>query len=89
MSEHLDGWVRAYAAVTAGHSSACPRCGQGVVHARFIGDPATRIGYALLWCDMCRLGQRLSRLRVPDDLEPHGWDDDTALDGLVDVRFEP
>lgn len=89
MSEDLDGWVRAFVALAAGDSPACPRCRQGVVHARFIGDPATRIGYALLWCDACRRGHRLSRLRVPENFELHGWDDDTALDGLVDVRFEP
>ncbi|MFG1673094.1 hypothetical protein [Micromonospora sp. NPDC049282] len=52
----------------------CPSCGRGRVHVSWTGDPVTRIGYAVVWCDACEKGIYLSRVGVPDGVEMFTFD---------------
>lgn len=64
-------WARAYASLGDGGIVACPKCGQAELQTRFVGDPATRLGFGLLWCTDCGAGARLCRVEVPETLELH------------------
>ncbi len=81
-------WAKAYAQIAAGDSAACPKCGHEDVQSRFVGDPATRLGYGLLWCTNCGYGARLSRVKVPENLEIREWEDENALAGVPEINFE-
>lgn len=62
-------WVRAYLAKLDGKEVVCPECGAGQVSWRLAGDPASRFGYAILWCGQCGKGDRLSRVQFPVGVE--------------------
>ncbi|GAA4893685.1 hypothetical protein GCM10023223_03530 [Stackebrandtia albiflava] len=49
-------------------ASACPSCGYRRLDVLFVGDGATRIGWATLWCGDCLRGIRFSRVCAPRDL---------------------
>lgn len=62
-------WLKALAEARFGSGDkvcgACPRCGHEQVRARYIVDPASRVGYVLMWCDACLHGISVSRVRAP------------------------
>lgn len=45
---------------------ACPDCGRAHLEARYVVDPASRMGYVLLWCGACLHGITVSRVRAPE-----------------------
>ncbi|GAA1822638.1 hypothetical protein HC028_15225 [Planosporangium flavigriseum] len=47
----------------------CPSCGDGKVKISYTGDPQSRIGYAILWCDACLRGIHLSRVGIPEGVD--------------------
>lgn len=83
-----DPWLAVYLEKLGGGTPACPVCREGAVAWRHVGDPATRIGYAIVWCSRCLRGGHMSRLRAPDG-EPlvSIHDGEAALGGLPAIRF--
>jgi hypothetical protein len=83
--KHL-AWVRAYARIVDGHGDQpCPRCREGVIGWRIIGDLETRIGYAVLWCTACAHGTSISRLKAAPGMPMRAFDDPAATDGIPEV----
>jgi len=81
-------WMRAYLEKASGSDAACPECGIGRISWRLVADPATRIGYALLWCDECHKGSHLSRVCFPAGLELASLlDPKSASDGVPNIEF--
>ncbi|MER6418671.1 hypothetical protein [Streptomyces sp. NPDC001137] len=67
----------------------CPRCGHADLHARYIVDRETRIGYLLMWCSVCLHGISVSRVRANEGAEIRWFGDADALEGVPDfVRCE-
>ncbi|MGH2731389.1 MAG: hypothetical protein ACRDJG_00275 [Actinomycetota bacterium] len=66
-------WAKAYEAMYLALPeklpASCPNCGQSPLRLVFIGNPASRIGYADFWCDNCLYGLRISRVEVPAGVE--------------------
>jgi len=81
-------WAKAYAQIAVGDPAGCPKCGHNDVQSRFIGNPTTRLGYGLLWCTNCGRGARLSRVKVPEGLKLHEWEEKSALADLPEINFE-
>ena len=52
-------------ALIDGLAPACPACGEPALTVAYAGDPETRLGFGVVWCQACRCAVRLSRLRVP------------------------
>jgi len=69
-------------AAAADEPISCPTCGQKRLEFRYIGDPSTRIGYVLLWCNACLHGISVSRVRAPESVVMGGFDDPHALAGV-------
>ncbi len=46
-----------------------PECPEEKVCYRYIGDPATRYGYLVAWCNSTKKGINVSRLKIPDGVE--------------------
>ena len=44
---------------------ACPSCGEHDIQYQYVGDPATRIGFLMVWSAACSYGIHLSRVGVP------------------------
>jgi hypothetical protein len=44
----------------------CPEGDGGELHISYTGDPADRIGYAILWCDVSRNGIFVHRVGIPE-----------------------
>jgi hypothetical protein len=65
---HMD-WLRAYLERLDGKLVLCPECGGAQVEWKLVGDPLSRVGYAILWCGHCGKGGRLSRLHFPDGVD--------------------
>lgn len=71
-----------------GEDSACPECGKSGIEWRLAGDPATRVGYAILWCAHCYKGSRLSRVRFPEHIAfVSMFDARAVVDGIPDIEF--
>lgn len=80
----MDAFLRIHAAAPKPVSVDCPSCGRGNVHVTYTGDPSTRIGYAIAWCDACLKGIYLSRVEIPDGAEMFTFDTPEAeVDALV------
>lgn len=47
----------------------CPSCGLHNLQLSYVAQPATRVGYACLWCNTCLQGIWLSRVKVPLGVE--------------------
>jgi hypothetical protein len=72
-------WLRAIASVAKQAEPAiCPSCGRGPISFRYIGDPATRVGYVLVWCPLCNTGIRISRAEAPLHVELVPFDGDIS-----------
>jgi hypothetical protein len=65
----MDAFSRVHAASPEPVSVPCPSCGRGTVHVTYVGDPDSRMGYAIAWCDVCLKGIYLSRLEIPEGVE--------------------
>ncbi len=65
----MDAYEQIARALPAATSVACPSHGDGRVHVVYTGDPDSRIGYAIAWCDACHEGVSLDRLHVPAGVE--------------------
>jgi hypothetical protein len=65
-----EAWVAAFSRIRdawpADIKVKCPTCGKGEVKVSYTGDPQTRIGYAVVWCDVCLHGTYLPRVGIPD-----------------------
>lgn len=79
-------WVKAYLRRLDGAEAWCPACARGRVQWRLAGDPSTRMGYAILWCDECGKGTRLSRLEFPMGVACNYWKDDSSCESARRVR---
>ncbi len=83
-----EAWLRAYLEKTSGKETACPDCRTGIVSWRVVAAPATRMGYALLWCNQCHKGTHLSRIRVPEGVDFVSiLDLPAASDGVPSIEF--
>jgi hypothetical protein len=81
-------WIRASARLDRSQPAACPNCGSSPLRSRKIADPATRVGYALVWCETCREGARISRIVVPADADfIHVGSPEAAATLPPDLRF--
>jgi hypothetical protein len=80
-------WARAYARIVGGREESCPSCGSLTLRYRLIGDPRTRLGFGLIWCDTCRHGDRLSRIQIALNLEMRALEDASALEGIPEIHF--
>lgn len=74
-----EAWMDAYVQLISTLAAArvvCPSHGDGRVHVAFTGDPATRTGYATVWCDVCHEGIAVDRVGVPQGVPmlPFGMD---------------
>lgn len=62
-------WLNVVSAIAAGIDDSalpvCPECAQQRVDYLYIGDPATRVGYLVAWCNACLKGTRISRAGAP------------------------
>lgn len=67
-------------------SVSCPGCGEGSVQVSYTGDPETRIGYAIAWCESCKRGIYLSRVAIPPGAEMLTFD---ATDQERDAAVPP
>jgi hypothetical protein len=65
----MDAFSRVHEAAPADVAVGCPSCGKGKVRVSYTGDPESRIGYAIAWCDVCLRGIYLSRVRIPDGVD--------------------
>jgi len=53
------------------HDPACPDCGENSVRLFFLGDPESRVGEPIIWCDNCWHGIRGRRAKAPEGVEIH------------------
>jgi hypothetical protein len=62
----------------------CPDGDGGTVRIAFVADPGDERGMVFLWCDVCRTGISLHRVRVPDGAPRLPFDgDDEQFDAVV------
>lgn len=63
-------WLKALSRLNVGAdkeaAEPCPNCGRNQIRTRYIANPESRVGYALIWCDACLHGVSVSRVRAPD-----------------------
>jgi len=83
-----DPWLDAYLEKLGGGAPTCPVCQEGAVAWRHVGESATRMGYAILWCARCLRGGHVSRVRAPEG-EPlvSIHDGEAALAGLPAIQL--
>ena len=71
--ETHDAWVAVFVAITKPPAdpkrAACPNCGNFAMHFAYLADARSRVGLCALWCERCRHGHTLSRVRVPDGID--------------------
>ena len=71
MRSSFTNWLRIAALLpkigsVAFHGTAiCPECGDHQLDFLYVADPGSRIGYLLVWCPVCHVGIRVSRVAVP------------------------
>ncbi|MDR6226825.1 hypothetical protein [Desmospora profundinema] len=53
----------------------CPHCGQKKVDFQYMGDPKTRIGFLVIWCNACLHGIHISRAIAPEQAKMLSFDD--------------
>ncbi|MCO5998656.1 hypothetical protein [Actinoallomurus rhizosphaericola] len=83
-------WLRTLAKVRAGPGDAvtgsCPNCACDRLHARYIADRESRLGYTLLWCDACLQGISVSRAKAPEDMPIWPLEDPASTVGVPDFQ---
>lgn len=47
----------------------CPNCGAASIGYQYFGDPATRVGTVMIWCNECLTGTHWSRVTAPQCVE--------------------
>jgi hypothetical protein len=80
-------WISKYGALLDGLGPSCPECETGILAVRFVGDPATRIGFARMFCVACRSVFHLSRVQVPPTQDLIPFDAPDALRDLDGYRW--
>lgn len=65
-------------------SVSCPDCGARQLALRYVVDPDTRIGYALLWCDANLHGITVSRVQAPEGASIFPLGEPSAVEGVPD-----
>lgn len=65
--------------------SPCPECGTVGLKLRYIGDPATRIGFNIFWCMNCFHGIHISRSKAPESADFRSFDDPNGMDGVPEI----
>jgi hypothetical protein len=92
--EVWESWLSAFLKVSAAAPDpvkvACPSCGRGQVRVAYAGDPETRIGYSIIWCDACLKGIYLSRVGILEGVAMFTFessDEEFAATVPNDVQF--
>ena len=65
----------------------CPNADGGHIQHRYVVDPQSRLGFAVIWCDRCADGALISRARAPEGAVTAEIADPGALDGVPDLVF--
>lgn len=90
MKSEFDRWSllagRIISAEIRAEEADCPHCGARTVRCMAMGDPATRIGYALCWCDTCLNGIHISRMKASTAFTLHEWGDKEAIAGIPEFH---
>ncbi|MPY61803.1 hypothetical protein [Streptomyces spongiae] len=83
-------WLKALAGVRFGPGDAvegrCPHCGREELHARYVADRESRLGYVLFWCEACVHGISVSRARAPEDAPIRPFGDPASTAGVPAFR---
>ena len=85
--EHRHPWLQAYLDLADGKAPNCPACGLATLRLRYVVDPATRIGYALVWCESCKKGFHISRLKAPAGAPVSDINSETATEEIPELQF--
>ena len=81
-------WAKAYVGKLDGRKPRCPECGKGPISWRLAGDPESRVGYAILWCEACRKGCHLSRVQFPGGVSFLPMSDgDDVVRGIPEIEL--
>ena len=84
----LDAFIELADTVGDEGSPVCPQCGYRTLRLQYVGDLTTRIGFAALWCDNCRRGMTLSRVKAPNGVHMLPFDADEAVLAAAIPNFE-
>jgi hypothetical protein len=81
-------WMQVYLEKLDGNEVCCPTRLCSDVRWKFAGDPVTRIGFAIVWCNDCLKGAHFSRVVIPHDIEFDSFADSTSFtNGLPEIQF--
>lgn len=61
----------------------CPSCHQKAIDYQYIGNLQTRMGYMLIWCNVCFEGINMSRVRAPESAPILDIDSKLELDNRI------
>ncbi|WP_347253273.1 hypothetical protein [Leminorella grimontii] len=57
----------------------CPSCGAIGLSCQYFGFQDSEMGWALVWCEACKSGIRISRTKVPAGIKPLIHDQEQRL----------
>ena len=59
-------WLKIYSSVVEGNIEECPECGNNNIKVKLAGRHEDHMGYGIVWCEDCKAGIRLSRVKIPE-----------------------
>ena len=63
-----ENWYKLIDELTHAEILKCPNCGEKGIDYLYIGDEKTKIGYLQIWCNGCKKGINISRVKIPNDV---------------------
>ena len=56
-------------------SCPCPSCGEQAIDYRLIGDIDKNVGWAMIWCERCKVGIHVSRMQLPSNAKIYSFEE--------------
>ncbi len=62
-------WYKLIGELTCPEKIKCPNCKKKSIDYLYIGDRKTKIGYLQIWCNECKKGIYVSRVKIPPNMK--------------------
>jgi len=70
-----ENWIKLIKHLNNVDKLECPNCKNRSIDYLYIGQAETKIGYLQIWCNKCKKGIYISRVKIPDNAKFVSFED--------------
>ena len=72
-------WYKLIGELAQAEKIKCPNCGKKAIDYLYIGDEETEIGYLQIWCNECKKGIYISRVKIPKNVRVVSFEESNKM----------